>query len=128
MIRNEAGEFLLVRHTYTPGWHFPGGGVEKGRTAIQALSKEVAQETGLRLTGIPELHGLFHNACVSKTDHVLVYICQVEEGLTPKGDSLEIAQVCFFSLDSIPNQIDRGTLRRIREITEGLRPSETWEP
>ena len=77
IVRSDEGKFLLVRHTYTPGWHFPGGGVEKGETTVSALENELLQETGLRLDGTPVFHGVFHNNGVSRRDHVLVYVCNV---------------------------------------------------
>ena len=51
VVRSSNGEFLLVRHTYTPGWHFPGGGIEVGQAAEVALADELAQKTGLCVSG-----------------------------------------------------------------------------
>ena len=51
VVRSPKGEFLLVRHTYTPGWHFPSSGVEVGQATEEALFDELAQETGLAHLG-----------------------------------------------------------------------------
>ena len=68
LIRGE--EVLLVKHGYVPGWYFPGGGVEAGETFGEALEREVLEEAGARLTGPPQLFGLYRNAHASRRDHV----------------------------------------------------------
>lgn len=73
IVRLDDGKFLLVRHTYIPGWYFPGGGVEKGQTIEQALSEELLQETGLKVVEKPVLYGVFHNNGVNKRDQVIVF-------------------------------------------------------
>lgn len=126
IVRNEDGEFLLVRHTYTPGWHFPGGGVEKGETAKNALGRELRQETGLVLTGEPILHGVFFNHDMNQRDHVLAYLCEVEPGQLKKNKGVEIAEIGFFGVEDFPQGVDPGTMRRIREITEDVVLESTW--
>ena len=108
-VRSPNEEFLLVRHTYTPSWHFPGGGVEVGQAA------EVAQ-----------LHGIFFNNCVSMRDHVVVYLCDAEGELPIKSPSLEIAELGYFAPQCLPLDVNAGTERRIQEITFGKSISREW--
>ena len=126
IVRSNDGKFLLVRHTYTPGWHFPGGGVEKGQTTEQALRNELQQETNLKIIGKPVMHGLFYNNNVSKRDHVLAYYCDVQGGLEAKPTSIEISEIGYFSFEDLPLDTDPGTVRRIREISFGDEKTEVW--
>ena len=66
---------LLVRHTYLPGWQFPGGGVEPVETAETAAAREALEETGYRGRRPAALHGLFLNRIAGGgRDHVAVYV------------------------------------------------------
>lgn len=126
IVRSDDGKFLLVRHTYTPGWHFPGGGVEKGESIVSALANELLQETGLRLQGTPVLHGVFHNNGISKRDHVLTYLCSVNGSVASKPSSPEIAGIGYFDLAELPVGTDPGTIRRMREVVDGIAPCTAW--
>lgn len=53
VIRDSSGRMLLVLRGHEPGkglWSVPGGRIEPGETDQQAVVREVAEETGLRVT------------------------------------------------------------------------------
>jgi ADP-ribose pyrophosphatase YjhB (NUDIX family) len=126
VVLSETEEVLLVRHTYTPGWHLPGGGVEPGETLLMALAKELREEACIRLGGEAQLHGVFYNEKASPRDHVAVFVVRdyVQEG--PHVPNREIAEARFFPLNALPAQTTAGTRRRLAEILDEEPVSPLW--
>lgn len=118
VVLNDSDEVCLVRHTYVPGWHLPGGGVEPGQTLEQALASELEQEANIRLTAEASLHGVFLNRGASNRDHVAVFVVRdyVQDG--PKLADREIAEARFFPLGALPESTTRGTRARLREVLD----------
>lgn len=126
VVVNAAGEVLLLRHTYTPGWHLPGGGVEKLETCALSMQRELHEEAGIiadanaiELVSIHANHAFFPN------DHVLLYrvTAWTQGEATQRG---EIAEVRFVDPNDPPEGTSPGTLRRLAELFAGAPRSELW--
>jgi mutator protein MutT len=126
VVLNERGEVFLIRHTYVPGWHFPGGGVEVGETAEESLERELSEEAGIAPIERPVLHGLFFNRRISRRDHVAVYVVRRFRVDHVKQPDREIAEAGFFPLDRLPEGTTPATRRRLAEITSGEPPATQW--
>jgi ADP-ribose pyrophosphatase YjhB (NUDIX family) len=126
LVIDGAGRILLVQHSYVRGWHLPGGGVETNESMLQALTRELAEEGNIRLTGAPRLHGVFFNRRASKRDHVAVYVVEDFQQDGPFQPTREIAVASFFAVDELPNDTTAGTRARIAEVLGGAPTSEHW--
>lgn len=125
-VLNDAGEVFLIRHTYTPGWQLPGGGVEAGETLNEALAKELREEACIRMTGPAQLFGVYFNRKVSRRDHVALYIVRDFVVDQAKKPDMEIAEARFFPLDALPEATTPATRRRLGEIVSGQVVSADW--
>jgi len=126
MVIDGAGRVLLIRHTYTPGWTFPGGGVEHGETTLEALRRELAEEANVEITGSPQLFGIYSNERVFPGDHVALYVIRSWHQSRMPVPNREIAEIGFFAPDQVPAETTAGARRRLEEVGEGLPPGESW--
>lgn len=119
------GRIFLVRHTYVPGWYMPGGGIERGENALEALKKELREEGNLELARSPELLHVYFNSRTSPRDHVLFYRAEVTQ-TAPRQPDREIAESGFFALDELPEGVTPATLRRLRELSGEVERADVW--
>jgi ADP-ribose pyrophosphatase YjhB (NUDIX family) len=120
------GRIFLVRHTYVPGWHFPGGGVETGETAVEALARELAEEGNIVLQEEPRLHGFYFNVAVSRRDHIAFYVVTRFTQNGKREADREIAETGFFARDALPGTTSRATRARLQEIFDSAPPTRRW--
>jgi ADP-ribose pyrophosphatase YjhB (NUDIX family) len=119
------GRIFLVRHSYVPGWHMPGGGLERGEVAEEALVKELREEGNLKIVGRPQLFHVYFNTSASSRDHVLFYRTTVEQ-TAPRPPDREIVECGFFALDTLPQGTTDSTYRRLAELAGECEPASFW--
>jgi mutator protein MutT len=82
-VRNSTGRVLLVRRIDDGNWELPGGRIEVGETARQAVIREVAEESGIPVE-LTTLSGVY-----SDPSHVLV---------DPDGSIHQQLALCFHAV------------------------------
>lgn len=113
---DEDGNILLVK-TYHGGWVFPGGQVEEGENLIDALIREIKEESGIDVE-VSNLIGIYSNTGKYKgyngveivpTKVMMDYICK------PVGGELctseETSESRWVSKDKVLDMIEAPAIR-----------------
>jgi ADP-ribose pyrophosphatase YjhB (NUDIX family) len=117
---------FLVKHSYVPGWHLPGGGVEVGETMLAALHREMMEEGNVEILKAPPLFGVYFNRNASDRDHVALFVIEHFAQTMPPQPNAEIIAHGFFGCDALPADTTPGTRARIAEVLDGAKPSPWW--
>jgi len=111
IIVNESGEVLLQHRTDTGQWGLPGGSVELDESAIDALKREVREETSLKVLQAEPMalySGPIQRFAFPNGDKIqcfaVAFIIRQWEG-QPRPDGVEGSEVRFFPLAQLPAEI-----------------------
>jgi 8-oxo-dGTP pyrophosphatase MutT (NUDIX family) len=126
IVINNDNEILLVEHTYTNGWHLPGGGVDYGESPSCAVIREIKEETGYKVTGTPELLGIYTSSVRGAADYPIIYVIKDFEPIPNARKSFEISRFDWFPIENLPEEIQPATKLRILEYLENKPTSEFW--
>jgi 8-oxo-dGTP diphosphatase len=102
VVRNDAGEILLVRQAYKPRWGLPGGICKRGEEPYDAARREVFEETALRIeiAGEPIADV---DVVMRKVD--ITYAARISPRASPsdvRANMPEIVECRWFALDDLP--------------------------
>lgn len=109
VIRDDAGRILLQEKSSGEGWSLPAGGIEPGETPVEAICREVLEETGLHVEST-RLLGAFGGRAFRYTypnGHrveylVALYLCKVSGDLSFQ-DGGETKRLSYFARGEMPN-------------------------
>lgn len=111
IISNGQGEVLLLKHRFRPGsgWGIPGGFLEPGENADQALRRELREEIGLEVDGVK----IFRARTFTRQEQIeIVFLAQARGGIQPQ--SIEVERADWF----LPNALPEGLPNDQRQLIE----------
>src|SRR5438874_10406618 len=115
-IFDDQRRILCVKRDYSPrNWTVPGGGMEPGESPIQALEREVREETGFGVR-VVRLIGLY--SAPFKDDLVIFFEAEIV-GREAWQPGAEIAEIGFFPEDELPEPLGPRARVRIADAFAG---------
>lgn len=115
---DDSGRILCVQRGYgARSWTTPGGMVESGESPVDAVCREVLEETGW-VVRVDHLIGMY--SVPSKDDHAFFFRVTPldQKAWTPNE---EITAAAFFPLHALPAPMSQRATARIRDAFAGCR-------
>ncbi len=126
LVENEKGQLLLQKRSDTGEWCVPGGALEPGETYIQAATRELYEEVGIKVKDL-ELFGLYSgdDREIHYPNGDVVYSLSVIfktnsfDGLISDDDE-EVLEHRFFNREDIPDELFGPDARPILDWKNGI--------
>lgn len=97
------GRIVLIQRSDTLKWGLPGGMVDWGEDIPTATARELKEETGLKLSKIRRLVGVYSAPDRDPRIHSISVLVEVDaDGVLEAEDKLEVLQVKAFTKEELP--------------------------
>ena len=114
VILDDHDRVLLVHHTYgKKEWTLPGGVVEDGESAWEAMKRECQEEIGVEVeSSLAGVYFLSH-----RNAYGFIFKAATLSGV-PTPDQKEIDAIGYFGLEQLPSPMSNFTVQRIEDACQ----------
>lgn len=116
------GEIVLIRRKDDGCWSLPGGVVDWGEDIRSAVHRELKEETGLEITNIKRLVGVYSSPNRDPRIHSICIVVEAEvQGKMEISDPLEVIEIQSFPLNSLPKpNMSHDHSQQLQDYFNGL--------
>ncbi|MBW6440808.1 NUDIX hydrolase [Patescibacteria group bacterium] len=137
LIYNDKNQILLAQHTPEFGeghyWYIPGGTANKGENAIDALRREIKEETNIDISIIGKLVYVVKHTNYKRAWYSDIYVYKIKDWSgdikinDPDGDTVKLkwfdAKQAIIAIKKVPFQVMSEPLIY---YLEGKKPKKEW--
>jgi 8-oxo-dGTP diphosphatase len=108
--RTPDGRLLLIRRGDSGKWALPGGTLEWGENLRDAITREVWEETGAKVTALGELLGVYSASFRDPRFHAVTIVvgATCTEPDKSQVNPIEVTEVGLFRDDELPHDFSHG--------------------
>jgi ADP-ribose pyrophosphatase YjhB (NUDIX family) len=114
----QGDQVLLIKRTSPRVWELPGGGVEDGESLVDAIAREVCEESGVQVHVERKL-GIYQRLGFRPHDGI-VFVCTPTGGKPGPGDEALVTR--FFPIDRLPRGLLPWYRQVIHDATQPIAP------
>lgn len=115
------GRIVLIQRRDNGKWGLPGGMVNWGEDIATTVHRELEEETGLEVTKIRRLVGIYSSPERDERVHSICVVVEVEaEGSMRIKDDMEVSDVQAFAPDRLPiGHLSHDHDRQLQDYFDG---------
>jgi len=126
-VRDAQGRVALVRSIDGPAWQLPGGSVEHGETAVEALSRLLSQCAGLQIVGEAMLFAVYAGTPDARFNQRAVFLVPSWRRLDTRMVNAQAnPEITFFEVGRLPHDTEPAVRARLAEISQARALSDVW--
>lgn len=108
------GRIILVSLRYLAGWHLPGGGAKRNESSLDAVLREMREETAMLSFARVASLGIVHEMSSGVSSDIEVFLIEGVELGPSSSSNFEVRTIALWDINDLPvkSAVARSRLAR----------------